>query len=88
MNVSTLDINKFINGDDNDKSLFSKELGKSFNQTGFAIIKNHDLNKVKTDLLYDAIKAFFSLDEENKIKYYFPNLYGQRGYVVKGQEHA
>jgi isopenicillin N synthase-like dioxygenase len=28
------------------------------------------------------------LDEENKIKYYFPNLYGQRGYVVKGQEHA
>ena len=88
MNVSTLDINKFINGDDNDKSLFSKELGNSFNQTGFAIIQNHDLNKLKTDLLYDAIKAFFSLDEENKIKYYFPNLYGQRGYVVKGQEHA
>jgi isopenicillin N synthase-like dioxygenase len=88
MNVSTLDISKFVNGDENDKNFFSQELGKSFNQTGFAIIRNHDLNKEKTDLLYDAIKAFFSLDEENKIKYYFPNLYGQRGYVVKGQEHA
>jgi isopenicillin N synthase-like dioxygenase len=88
MNVSTLDISKFVNGDENDKNFFSQELGKSFNQTGFAIIRNHDLNKEKTDLLYDAIKAFFALDEENKIKYYFPNLYGQRGYVVKGQEHA
>tara|TARA_Y100000748_G_scaffold272902_1_gene247082 strand:+ start:624 stop:1553 length:930 start_codon:yes stop_codon:yes gene_type:complete len=88
MNVSTLDISKFLNGDDNARNLFSKELGESFNQTGFAIIKNHDLSKEKTDLLYDAIKTFFALDEENKIKYYFPNLYGQRGYVVKGQEHA
>ena len=88
MNVSTLDISKFVNGDENDKNFFSQELGKSFNQTGFTIIRNHDLNKEKTDLLYDAIKAFFALDEENKIKYYFPNLYGQRGYVVKGQEHA
>jgi len=88
MNVSTLDISKFVKGDENDKNFFSQELGKSFNQTGFAIIRNHDLNKEKTDLLYDAIKAFFALDEENKIKYYFPNLYGQRGYVVKGQEHA
>ena len=88
MNVSTLDISKFVNGDENDKNFFSQELGRSFNQTGFAIIRNHDLNKEKTDLLYDAIKAFFALDEENKIKYYFPDLYGQRGYVVKGQEHA
>ena len=88
MNVSTLDISKFVKGDENDKNFFSQELGKSFNQTGFAIIRNHDLNKEKTDLLYDAIKAFFALDEENKIKYYFPDLYGQRGYVVKGQEHA
>tara|TARA_Y100000768_G_scaffold374491_1_gene344251 strand:- start:2026 stop:2955 length:930 start_codon:yes stop_codon:yes gene_type:complete len=88
MNVSTLDISKFVNGDENDKNFFSQELGRSFNQTGFAIIRNHDLNKEKTNLLYDAIKAFFALDEENKIKYYFPDLYGQRGYVVKGQEHA
>ena len=62
-------ISKFVNGDDNARNLFSKELGESFNQTGFAIIKNHDLSKEKTDLLYDAIKTFFALDEENKIKY-------------------
>ena len=88
MNVPTLDLSKFISGNDQERKAFSDDLGMSFNQTGFAIIKNHDLRKELTDELYKAIKAFFDLDDEKKIKYYFPDLYGQRGYVVKGQEHA
>ena len=88
MNVPTLDLSKFISGNDQERKVFSDDLGKSFNQTGFAIIKNHDLRKKITDELYKVIKAFFDLEDEKKIKYYFPDLYGQRGYVVKGQEHA
>lgn len=88
MNVPTLDLSKFISGNDQERKAFSDDLGMSFNQTGFAIIKNHDLRKELTDELYKVIKAFFDLDDEKKIKYYFPDLYGQRGYVVKGQEHA
>ena len=38
--VATLDLSKFINGDKNDRIEFSNNLGTSFNQTGFAIIKN------------------------------------------------
>ena len=88
MNVPTLDLSKFISGIDKERKAFSDDLGHSFNQTGFAIIKNHDLKKELTDELYKVIKAFFDLEDEKKIKYYFPDLYGQRGYVVKGQEHA
>ena len=39
--VPTLDISKFTNGDNDDIKIFSDDLGSSFNQTGFAIIKNH-----------------------------------------------
>ena len=88
MNVPTLDLSKFISGNDQERKAFSDDLGHSFNQTGFAIIKNHGLKKELTDELYKVIKAFFDLEDEKKIKYYFPDLYGQRGYVVKGQEHA
>ena len=88
MNVPTLDLSKFISGNDEERKAFSDDLGQSFNQTGFAIIKNHGLKKELTDELYKVIKAFFDLEDEKKIKYYFPDLYGQRGYVVKGQEHA
>ena len=88
MYVPTLDLSKFINGIDEERKAFSDDLGDSFNQTGFAIIKNHGLKKELSDELYKVIKAFFDLEDEKKIKYYFPDLYGQRGYVVKGQEHA
>ena len=86
--VPTLDISKFTNGDNDDIKNFSDDLGSSFNQTGFAIIKNHGLTQEVTSNLYSTIQSFFKLDDEKKIKYYFPELYGQRGYVVKGQEHA
>ena len=86
--VPTLDISKFTDGDSADIKTFSEDLGNSFNQTGFAIIKNHGLTAEITSSLYSTIKSFFELDDEKKIKYYFPELYGQRGYVVKGQEHA
>ena len=88
MNVPTLDLSKFISGIDEERKAFSDDLGHSFNQTGFAIIKNHGLKKELTDELYKVIKEFFDLEDDKKIKYYFPDLYGQRGYVVKGQEHA
>ena len=86
--VPTLDISKFTEGDKDDIKNFSENLGSSFNQTGFAIIKNHGLTQEVTSGLYSTIQSFFELDDEKKIKYYFPELYGQRGYVVKGQEHA
>lgn len=86
--VPTLDIAKFTSGEKSLMKEFSNEIGTSFNQTGFAIIKNHGLTTETTKSLYKTMISFFDLDDEKKIKYYFPELYGQRGYVIKGQEHA
>ena len=86
--VPTLDIGKFTSGEKSLMKEFSNEIGTSFNQTGFAIIKNHGLTTETTKILYKTMISFFDLDDEKKIKYYFPELYGQRGYVIKGQEHA
>ena len=86
--VPTLDISKFTSGNLDLVEEFSEDLGNSFNQTGFAIIKNHGLTEETTKNLYSSIQTFFELDDEKKVKYYFPELYGQRGYVIKGQEHA
>ena len=86
--VPTLDIAKFTSGEKSLMNEFSNEIGTSFNQTGFAIIKNHGLTTETTKSLYKTMISFFDLDDEKKIKYYFPELYGQRGYVIKGQEHA
>tara|TARA_Y100000590_G_scaffold102463_1_gene116447 strand:- start:929 stop:1873 length:945 start_codon:yes stop_codon:yes gene_type:complete len=86
--VPTLDIGKFTSGEKSLMKEFSNEIGTSFNQTGFAIIKNHGLTTETTKTLYKTMISFFDLDDEKKIKYYFPELYGQRGYVIKGQEHA
>ena len=86
--VPTLDVAKFTSGDKSLMKEFSDEIGTSFNQTGFAIIKNHGLRPETTKNLYKTMISFFELEDEKKIKYYFPELYGQRGYVIKGQEHA
>ena len=86
--VPTLDVAKFTSGDKSLMKEFSDEIGTSFNQTGFAIIKNHGLRPETTKTLYKTMISFFELEDEKKIKYYFPELYGQRGYVIKGQEHA
>ena len=86
--VPTLDISKFTSGNQDLVKEFSEDLGNSFNQTGFAIIKNHGLTEETRKNLYSSIQTFFELDDEKKVKYYFPELYGQRGYVIKGQEHA
>ena len=86
--VPTLDISKFTSGNQDLVEEFSEDLGNSFNQTGFAIIKNHGLTEETRKNLYSSIQTFFELDDEKKVKYYFPELYGQRGYVIKGQEHA
>ena len=71
MNVPTLDLSKFISGNDEERKAFSDDLGQSFNQTGFAIIKNHGLKKELTDELYKVIKAFLILRTRKKLNIIF-----------------
>jgi isopenicillin N synthase-like dioxygenase len=66
----------------------SDELGRSFEEFGFAIVRDHS---VPQDLIHraeDKAKAFFALPEAVKLKYKIPGGGGARGYTPFGIETA
>ncbi len=86
--VPSLDLADFTGGDPIRKRHFVAALGEAYNNIGFVAIKNHGLSEALTHQLYDVIKRFFSLPDVVKQKYELPALFGQRGYIGKGREHA
>ena len=66
----------------------SQELGDSFEEFGFAIVRDHG---VPQDLIHgaeDKAKAFFALPEPVKLQYKIPGGGGARGYTPFGIETA
>ena len=88
VNIPRLDLNVYINGDENERRNFSNQIGTAFNETGFVTITNHGLDKALIDKLYEEVKALFALPDALKLKYEIPGLAGQRGYTSKGKETA
>ena len=71
-----------------DPDTFARELGKSFEEYGFAIIADHG---IPDELIHRAEKkarAFFALPEDVKRKYHIPGQGGARGYTPFGIETA
>lgn len=88
INIPRLDLNKYINGTPEERKLFSDEIGKAFNETGFITITNYGLSKELISDLYAEVKNLFALPDDVKLKYEKPELAGQRGYTSKGKETA
>ncbi len=86
--IPTLDLSDYVSGDENAKSLFVKSLGEAYESIGFVAIKNHGYSDESQTSLYDAIKSFYALPDEVKLKYDGSHTGGQRGYTGKGKEHA
>ena len=86
--IPSLDLADFREGNEEQKSQFVADLGKAYNEIGFVAIRNHGLSDELTKNLYDIIQTFFSLPDEVKQKYDIEGLFGQRGYISKGKEHA
>ncbi len=86
--ISSLDLADFTGRDEVKRRKFVHDLGEAFNQIGFVSIRNHFLTDELSTRLYAAIRKFFALPDEIKLKYEIPELAGQRGYVGKGKEHA
>ncbi|MCB0707296.1 MAG: isopenicillin N synthase family oxygenase [Saprospiraceae bacterium] len=86
--IPVVDLDKFINGNEAERSAFVKELGEAFHQIGFVGVKNHGIPLDLVNGFYDSAKAFFALPTEVKRKYEVPGLAGQRGYTSFGREHA
>ena len=73
---------------DRNPDSFSQELGRSFEDYGFAVIADHG---IPDDLIHRAeekAKAFFALPDEVKRKYLIEGGGGARGYTPFGIETA
>jgi len=86
--IPSLDLSHFVNGTVEEKENFVNDLGQAYQNIGFVAIKNHGLSDEMTEKLYRTIKLFFDLPTAVKSKYEDPDLFGQRGYIGKGKEHA
>ncbi|MEL6738933.1 MAG: 2-oxoglutarate and iron-dependent oxygenase domain-containing protein [Pseudomonadota bacterium] len=64
------------------------ELGRSFAENGFAVIRDHGIPQDLIDRAEATSKAFFALPEEVKKAYAIPGGGGARGYTAFGTEKA
>ena len=67
---------------------FSEELGQSFEEFGFAIVRDHGVPQELIHRAEDKAKEFFALPEAVKLKYKIPAGGGARGYTPFGVETA
>ncbi len=66
---------------------FTRDLGRSFERYGFAVVADHDLDPVRLNAALEATRAFFALPESAK-RAYVTGVGGQRGYTPFGIETA
>jgi isopenicillin N synthase-like dioxygenase len=77
-----------LNHADRDPQAFAKELGQSFVDYGFAIVRDHGIPQPLIDRAEQLSKQFFALPEEVKRKYLIAGSGGARGYTAFGVETA
>lgn len=66
----------------------AEELGKSFEEFGFAVIRDHGIPQDLIDRAEAMAKQFFALPDEVKRVYHIPGAGGARGYTPFGTEKA
>jgi len=71
-----------------DKAAFADALGRSFRETGFAVITGHPVPQAVIDDNLAATKAFFALPASAKEAYHDAPGGRQRGYTPFGTENA
>lgn len=86
--VPTVDLSKFVHGNESERQQFVHDLGKAFHEVGFVAVVNHGIPKTLVDGFYAASKAFFAHEESVKRQYEIKGMAGQRGYTSFGKEHA
>jgi isopenicillin N synthase-like dioxygenase len=73
---------------DKDPQGFAQELGNSFVEYGFAIVRDHGIPQSLIDRAEQLSKQFFALPDEVKKKYLIAGSGGARGYTAFGIETA
>lgn len=86
--VPVLDFQDFLSKEESVRNGFIEALLSSYREIGFVGIRGHNVNPTTLEAAYAAAWKFTRLTDEQKRRYHRPDLYGQRGYTPKGQEHA
>ena len=71
-----------------DKADFAKAFGRSFQQFGFAMVRDHGMDQQLIDAGWAMAREFFALPDTVKRRYDARNNGGQRGYTAFGTEIA
>lgn len=66
----------------------AEELGRSFHQTGFGVVRDHGIPADLIARAWDQCRAFFALPEAVKRQYHLKGTGGARGYTPFGTEQA
>jgi isopenicillin N synthase-like dioxygenase len=82
--VPTLSLARF----DTDPNGFAADLGRSFEDYGFAIVADHGIDAALIAKAWELTRAFFALPRAAKRAYDAAALAGQRGYTAFGTEIA
>ena len=67
---------------------FSQDIGNSFRTFGFAMVKDHGIDRELVDRAWKLTAEFFDRPREEKQKYFLEGLAGARGYTPFGTEIA
>ncbi|MEZ4927753.1 MAG: 2-oxoglutarate and iron-dependent oxygenase domain-containing protein [Saprospiraceae bacterium] len=86
--IPTVDLSKFVHGNEAEQKQFVHDIGKAFHEVGFVAVENHGVPKSLVEGFFNASKAYFALPEEIKRTHEVDGLAGQRGYTSFGKEHA
>ncbi|MBT5708118.1 isopenicillin N synthase family oxygenase [bacterium] len=86
--VPVLDFRDYLSKEDAVRERFIVELLKAYREIGFVGVRGHEVDPVTLEATYAAAWKFTQLTDEQKRRYHRPDLFGQRGYTPKGQEHA
>ena len=69
-------------------SEIAPELGQSFAQFGFAVVRDHGIDEALVAQAWQASRAFFALPDAVKRQYHLAGTGGARGYTPFGTEQA
>ena len=64
-----------------DQDGFSNKLGSNFSDCGFCGLVDHGIDQMLVKEVMDVFKSFCELPNEDKLKYFKPELGGARGYT-------
>ena len=71
-----------------DTARFSQDIGESFRNFGFALVRDHGIDAGLIDRAWALTEQLFALSEAEKRSYFDPAMAGARGYTPFGTEIA